>query len=106
MSYREYTKPVYRGFNPLSEFYNKDAYSRNSIGCWTTFQSCTKSKNVALGFSIQPQKKMFDIAKEVLIFEIYLSRENSPPTQIDLNSPQLSWYTSEEEVLCLPFFTF
>jgi len=80
LSYKEYTKPVYRGFNPSSPFYDKDAYKRNSIGCWTTFQSCTLDINIALGFSQSPQGKKFALNRELLVFEIYLTNKNEPAT--------------------------
>lgn len=72
LKYNQYTKPIYRGFDPSSPYYFKDAYARNSIGTWTTFQSCTTDKKVALGFSKSPQKN-FQQKKELLIFEIYLN---------------------------------
>ena len=37
LSYKTFTAPIYRGFNPLSPYYKVDDYKRNSIGMWTTF---------------------------------------------------------------------
>jgi hypothetical protein len=84
LSYKDYTKPVYRGFDPFSDFFDRDLYKRHSIGTWTTFQSCTLDKEVALGFSLEPQEEAgtFDQHKELLIFEIYLNGQNSPFSQI------------------------
>jgi len=36
-TYKQMEKPVYRGINPNSEFYNKDEYARNSVATWTAF---------------------------------------------------------------------
>ena len=36
-TYKQWDKPVYRGLNPNSPFYNKDEYARNSVASWTAF---------------------------------------------------------------------
>ena len=41
-----------------------------------------------------------------MIFEIYMTQKNEPPTQIELTGNDMSYYGFEEEVLALPMFTF
>tara|TARA_B110000285_G_C14821577_1_gene466769 strand:+ start:314 stop:466 length:153 start_codon:yes stop_codon:yes gene_type:complete len=49
---------------------------------WTTFQSASTDKEIALGFSLDPQVEdgIFETSKELLLFEVYLNGENSCST--------------------------
>ena len=75
---------------------------------WTTFQSASTDKEIALGFSLDPQVEdgIFETSKELLLFEVYLNGENSCSTQIELKGDEMSFYPTENEVLLLPMFTF
>ena len=75
----------------------------NSIGSWTTFQSSTTDEKIALWFSFQNQKPF---SGELLLFKIYLTSKNDPPTFIELAGKDFSYYEAEKEVLILPMFTF
>ena len=67
-------KPVYRGINKY--FFNKDDYQINSINFWPRFSSTSKDKRVARNFNA--------VNGETVIFEIFLSSKNDPPTSISL----------------------
>ena len=80
-----------------------DQYKVDKIHYWSTFTSSTKDKNFAIHCArgVTPQ----DITKNIMIFEIYVSGQNSPATNIDLPN-SYSFYPSQQEVLLLPFFCF
>jgi len=78
---------VYRG-TPSKRMNFKD-YEENGIHYWPLFTSTSKNIDVANGFG--------DI-----IFKIHLSKENYPPTNINI-CKKLEVF-NEEEVLLLPSF--
>jgi len=59
---------------------------------------------MALWFSKENQGSKF--AGDLLIFKIYLTQQNEPPTFIELAGTEFSHYVAEKEVLLLPMFTF
>ena len=75
----------------------KDFYEQSKIYYWPCFSSTTKNRRVAENWSRKDNKSF--------IFEIFVSENNYPYTNIDLPR-DWSFYPTEEEVLLLPFFCF
>lgn len=85
----------------MSEYVNLDNYQVNKIHYWAAFSSTSKDEKVALNMARRGRPK----DANVVIFEVYVSNENSPATNLEL-PPSWSFYPSEKEVLLLPFFCF
>jgi hypothetical protein len=92
------SEPLYRGVN--ADAINITDYHACKIHYWPCFSSTSKLKDFAVkrsrrGVSNNP----------ALIFEIYTSTDNDPPTNVELPR-SWSFYPSEKEVLLMPFFCF
>lgn len=90
------------------EFFHNEDYQTSSVGVWPRFSSSSKDKVVAFKFS-QEQSVTFtkaETAEHILIFEIYLTKDNNPVTNVDIDTHKLTFIDVEKEVLLLPFFTY
>ena len=98
LRYSDYSKPLYRGVNPMLINVKKD-YSLFSVGYWSSFSSTSKKYRVASEWSFNK----FAEPHTALVFEIYTCSENYPQTNIDLPY-DWSFHPLEQEVLLMPFF--
>ncbi|TNV83570.1 hypothetical protein FGO68_gene7448 [Halteria grandinella] len=96
--YKRLSIPVYRGIS-LARV-NLDQYKVGSVGYWPSFTSTSKDMKVALGFS-----KMEREQSKKFLFEIYLTGQNQPASNIEFQSGW-STFEDEHEVLLYPFFSF
>ena len=80
------------------DFFNLDDYKINSISFWPRFSSTSRKYKMARNFKIKDG--------QTVVFEIYLSSNNDPPTSISLPDWRWSFYPCEAEVLLFPFFRF
>lgn len=103
LSYKMCHQPVYRGVP--AKFVRDADFQVNSIGYWPTFSSTTKQEEIALQFSLVGCDSAKGESRSAMVFEIFLSSQNSTPTNIETDA-QWSYYPSEEEVLLFPFFAF
>lgn len=77
---------MYRGTENL----NFNDYEENGIHYWPLFTSTSKEEKIARKFGSK-------------LFKIYLTKENQPPTNINIIG-KLRAFDNEEEVLLLPSF--
>ena len=69
---------------------NFNDYEENGIHYWPLLTSTSKEENIARDFGSN-------------LFKIYLTKENQPPTNINIIG-KLRAFDNEEEVLLLPSF--
>jgi hypothetical protein len=98
-TYSDSNTPLYRGI--AREFIKMEDYQLNKVHFWAAFSSSSKSKDVAVNMARRGKPK----GSHAVVFNIYVSDDNSPITNIDLPRTW-SFYPSEQEVLLLPFFCF
>ncbi len=101
MAVKDTIFPVFRGMN-YSDDFKLHEYNPGQVGFWPSLTSTSSTLKAAREFCKRRSKN----ENKSIIFEIFLTRNNSPITHLELNSSWSFHYETEKEVLLLPFFFF
>ncbi|TNV85109.1 hypothetical protein FGO68_gene17157 [Halteria grandinella] len=102
LCYKELEKPLYRGV--ALKYIDFQQYKLGQIGYFPGFTSTSKDLNVAIAFATGGGNNVIQ-GGEYFIYEIFMTGQNSPPSNIELPN-DWTYYKSEQEVLLFPFFCF